>query len=401
MRNLWIVAKYEYRRFVIRRGFLISTLAVPLGMAVLIMVLIIYTESKMSKLPVGYVDHAGFLNIELQPVLQNPKDRLTIRVYPDEKTASTALEGGEIQAFFVFPPDYLKTLHTGLYYLEKPPSDDVWSQFDDFVRLSLTASLPELIRERVISGPQITVVDITSNRQFSKNSMINVVLPFAASFLFFFATMSATSYMLRVVTDEKENRTIEIMVTSLTSQQLIGGKALGLLAVTLTQLLVYLIAMVFGLKIAMPYVEMLQQAIVPWSYLGVMALFFFPAYALIAAIMIAVGGAMPETQQGQQVAGLLNLIFLLPIFLLTLLFENPSHPIILLMTFFPPTAFLTISLRWGVSTIPVWQLGLSWIILVTTTVVMVWAATRIFRAGMLHYGQPLNLKSILAVLKEQ
>ena len=401
MRNLWIVAKYEYHRFVIRRGFLISTLAVPLGMAVLITVLIIYTESKISKLPVGYVDQAGFLNIDLQPVHPNPQDGLSIRAYPDEKTAMAALEGGEIQAIFVFPPDYLKTLHTGLYYLEKPPSDIVWKQFDDFVRINLTASLPESIRERVIAGPKITVIDITSNRQFSENSIINVILPFAASFLFFYATMSATGYMLRVVTDEKENRTIEIMVTSLTSQQLISGKALGLLAVALTQLLVYLIAVVVGLKIAAPYVEILRQAIVPWSYLGVMALFFFPAYALIAAVMIAVGGAMPETQQGQQVAGLLNLIFLLPIFLLPLLFENPSHPIILLMTFFPSTAFLTISLRWGVSTIPTWQLGLSWVILVATTTVMVWAAARIFRAGMLHYGQPLNLKSLLAVLKEQ
>jgi ABC-2 type transport system permease protein len=370
-------------------------------MVLLIAMVILVSESGTSKLPLGYVDQASILNLSLQSNLPKPEERVKIQAYPDEKAALAALEGNEIQAFFVLPPDYLQTLHTGLYYLEKPPSEDVWGQFDDFVRMNLIAALPEVERERVFSGPEITVVDITSNRKFSTSNIINIIIPFAASFFFFIVTMSTSGYMLRVVGDEKENRTMEIMVTSLTPFQLIGGKALGLLAASLTQILVYLVTAVVGLKIAAPYVAVLQQAEVPWTYLGVMALFFFPAFALIAAIMVAIGGAVGEIQQGQQVAGLLNLVFMLPIFLTMLLFENPSHPLILLMTFFPATAFLTISLRWGLSTIPVWQLGLSWVLLVTTTAAMMWAAAHIFRAGMLHYGQPLNIRAVWAALKVQ
>ena len=68
------------------------------------------------------------------------------------------------------------------------------------------------------------------------------------------------------------------------------------------------------------------------------------------------------------------------------------------MTLFPTTAFLTISLRWGLGTIPLWQLGVSWVILVAATLVMTWVAARVFRAGMLRYGQPLSLKGVVAAV---
>jgi len=93
------------------------------------------------------------------------------------------------------------------------------------------------------------------------------------------------------------------------------------------------------------------------------------------------------------------MLFMLPLFLLGLLFSGPGHPGIVLLTLFPTTAFLTISLRWGLGTIPLWQLEISWVLLVATTLFVVWAAARVFRAGMLHYGQPLSLKRVLAAMR--
>jgi ABC-2 type transport system permease protein len=400
LRNLWLVAGFEYRHVVIRRSFLLVTLAIPLGLAVLIAVMVIYITSKFNLLPVGYVDGAGFLQIEKQQDLPNPADRIVIVAYPDEAQALAALFQEKIQAFFVFPRDYAQTLQTDLYYLENPPTSDVWSQFDDFVRLNLVARLPEALRERVLDGPQVTVIDVNSNRRFSENSVVNIIVPVAASFLFFFATMSASGYMLQAVADEKENRTLEVVITSLTPEQLIGGKVVGLVAASLTQLMIYLLAAIICIRVAAPTIGALQQVEMPWAYLGVMVLFFLPTYVLIASIMVAIGGSVDELQQGQQVAGILNLVFLLPIFMLVLMFENPSHPLIIFMTFFPPTAFLTISLRWGLSSIPTWQIVLSWVILVVTTAGSMWAAARIFRVGMLRYGQPLSLRSWLDAVKE-
>jgi ABC-2 type transport system permease protein len=400
VRNFWLVAKHEYRRMVVRRGFVFGTLAVPLGIVAVIGMAILVQRMGENDLPLGYVDKAGILDGTLQANLPSADDRIEIRAFPNTETALAALEAEEVQAVFVLSPDYRRTLQTDLYYLEDPPSEDVWSEFDDFVRLNLIATLPTEVQERVFEGPNPTLKDISSHREFSKSSIINVILPFVASMFFFIATMSAAGYMLRVVADEKENRTMEVMVTSVTPGQLIGGKAAGLLAASLTQLSIYVLAVVVGIKVAAPYVKELQQAAVPWMYLGVIALFFFPAYALISAVMIALGGAVTEIDQGQQIAGVLSLIFMIPLFLVGLLFANPAHPAIVALSLFPPTAFITISLRWGLGTIPMWQLGLSWVLLVVTAAFMIWAAARIFRAGMLRYGQPLSLKGAMAALRD-
>lgn len=399
MRNLWAVARHEFRRTVLRRGFLIGTLAVPAGLALLVILAIAVATSNEDRRPIGYVDHAGVLRADRAAADTGPNTPIAVQAFPDETAALAALQAETVQAVFVLPADYLQTLRTDLYYLDRAPGDDAWGDFDGFVRANLAAGLPPEVQARVLAGPQVTVVDLASGRTFSAQNVVNIVLPVAASFLFFITTLSASGYLLRVVADEKENRTIEVMLTAVTPAELIGGKTLGLLAAMLTQLAVYALALALGLLAAGPYVPELGHVEMPWAYLGVMALFFLPTFALLAALMVAVGAALPDLQQGQQVVGLLNLVFMAPIFLVTVLMENPSHPLVLFMTFFPTSAFLTISLRWGLSVVPVWQLAVSWGVLAAATGLAVWAAARVFRLGMLNYGQPLSWKTTWAALR--
>jgi len=392
MHNLLLIAKHEYLQVVARRGFILTTLAVPVGLAFVIALGILIATTGQSGLPIGYVDQAGILDVTHQA----PNASLEVRAFPDRVAAQSALESQQIQAFFVFPPDYLQTLATDLYYRGKAPGRDVWSKFDDFVRANLVASYPLDVQTRLLDGPDVTVHDLAGNRTFSESSLVNVVLPFAAAFFFFVATMLAASYTLGVVANEKENRTMEIMLTSVSPGQMIAGKTVGLLAATLTQLAVYVIAAVVAIKIASPYVVQLQNVEVPWTFLGIAALFFFPAYALVAAIMVAIGSAVGDLQQGQQVAGFVNLAFILPVMLSAVLIQAPAGPLAVFLTLFPTSSFLTVTLRWGFGTIPVWQMVAGWVLLVATTLFMFWAAARIFRAGMLRYGQPLSLKTAFA-----
>ncbi len=400
MPNYWLVAKHEYRQAVGKRSFLITTLAIPLGLALLIAMVILVEIAGEDRSPVGYVDQAGFLQEKLQAQLPGAGDRIEVRAFEEEDAAREALEREQIQAYFVFPADYRETLKTDLYFLEEPPSGDVWSEFDDFVRYNLVTGLPPDVQDRLLQGPDVAVYDISNQREFSESGLVNVIIPIAASFFFFFATMSASGYLLGVVATEKENRTMELMITSVTPGQLIGGKALGLLAVTLTQLGIYIIAAAVGLRVAMPYVEPLQQATIPWAYLGIVALFFFPAYSLVAALMVAIGGSVTEMQQAQQIAGIVNLFFMAPLILLGALITNPGSPFMIFLTIFPSTAFLTISLRWGLGTIPMWQLAISWTLLVLTAALVMWSAARVFRAGMLRYGQSLTWKGVMASLRQ-
>jgi ABC-2 type transport system permease protein len=115
--------------------------------------------------------------------------------------------------------------------------------------------------------------------------------------------------------------------------------------------------------------------------------------------MVTVGAAVTKVQEAQQVAGLLNMLFILPIIMMVVIIQNPGHPLAVFLTLFPTTAFLTISIRWGLGTVPLWQIGIGWVLLIATTITMLWAAARVFRAGMLRYGQPLNLKAAVAVIR--
>jgi ABC-2 type transport system permease protein len=399
MHNFWIVARHEYRHLVIKRSFILVTLAIPVALAALIAFTVLVATSGENHLPIGYVDHSGQLDPTRQASLPDAKERIAIASFPNQELALAALQLKQIQAFFVIPADYPKSLMTELYYLDKPPGESAWGDFDDFVRINLLSSYPAESAKRLLEGPEITVHDIANGRDFSSAGIINIIIPIAASFLLLFATLSASGYMLQVVTDEKENRVMEVMITSLTPGQLIGGKAFGLLGVALTQLAIYAGVAIAAIYFAAPFVQQLQHASIPWAYLGVVALFFFPSYALLSAIMLMIGAAVTTQQQGQQIAGMLNLVFMLPLFLLVFIFENPSGLVATLLTLFPPTAFLTVSLRWGLGSVPLWQLALSWVLLVATAGFFIWGAVRVFRVGMLRYGQILEFKSILHTLR--
>jgi ABC-2 type transport system permease protein len=211
--------------------------------------------------------------------------------------------------------------------------------------------------------------------------------------------MSSAGYLLQAVTDEKENRTVEIMFTSLSPEQLIGGKAAGLIAVALSQILVWVVAVVVGLVVGAQFLEPLQTVRVPWTFLLVMILYFLPAYVLMAGLMTAIGSMVTEMQQGQQIAGVLNMLFILPFFFVSVVFFNPDSPILIALTLFPTTAFITVAFRWGMTVMPAWQLIASWVLLVGTAGLSVWASARLFRVGMLRYGQRIDLRAALQIIR--
>jgi ABC-2 type transport system permease protein len=224
---------------------------------------------------------------------------------------------------------------------------------------------------------------------------IAILFPMVVALFFFFSVMGASGYFLQAITDEKENRTMEIAITSVSPWQLISGKSVGLLSVALSQVTIWLISIIVAWFTAVQTFPELRDVKLPWDIFLVFVIFFVPSFALIGGIMTAIGGAVTELQEGQQISGILNLFFTFPLFLSSLIVANPNSPILTFLSYWPTTSFLTITLRWGFTVIPWWQVVLSWLILIATATATIWAASRIFRFGMLRYGQRLSLKNIL------
>lgn len=400
MHKVWLIAKHEYVKIARKRTFLIGTIGFPLFFVAIMALSIIVAVAGTDQRPIGYVDRSGVLSAAIMPTENQRGDQLVeIRVYPDEAAAHSALESGQIQAYYVLPKDYRTSHAADLYYWDKSPAESIQSDFNYFLRANLVTALPGAVRQRALDGVELTARSADGRQEISGRSFINLLIPFALGFFFMITVMGSAGYLLQAVTDEKENRTVEIMATSVRSEQLIGGKALGLIAVALTQIVILVVVVAIGLAIGARFSDAVREIRIPWPLLLTIALYFVPSYALIAGMMIAVGSAVTEMQQGQQIVGVLNLLFTAPFLLVVVFFIAPNSTLATILTLFPTTSFLTITLRWGMTTIPAWEMIVSWLLLVVSAIAMVWAAARIFRVGMLRYGQRLDFKGMLQAVR--
>jgi len=405
MHKSFLVAKHEYLKMVRKRSFLLGTLGIPLLIVVVMAVSIAIATGGGDDTPLGYVDHAGILNPDVQPpevetqIARERASDVEIRPYPDEASARAALEAEEIQAYYVVPEDYLTTGQMELYYWDDAPGEAIQSDFEDFVRANLVSGLDEPVALRAFDGTHLTVRSADGSREISEFGIITTFLPFIAGLFFFFAVTTSTQYLMRAVADEKENRTMEILVTSLTPEQLIGGKGAGLVCVALTQLLIWSLTAAIGLTVAARFFEPLRDIPVPWDFILVSLIYFLPSFVLMAGMMVAIGSTVTEAREGQQVAGILNMLFTCPYFLIVLMLTNPDGPIPVFLTLFPTTAYITVTMRWGMTMIPTWQLAVSLLLLIGSALFAVWAAARIFRLGMLSYGQRIRLRAVIAAVR--
>jgi ABC-2 type transport system permease protein len=405
MRKLFLVAKHEYRRMVWRRSFLLGTLAVPALLGAVMGVSVLLVLRGGSDAPLGYVDHAGILRPDVavpEPDRPRPQGIGTeIVPYPDEETARAALEAEELQAYVVIAPDYATTGELELVYWADMPGEEARDDFEDFMLANLVDDLPDQVGARLFNGPNVTVRSSDGSREISQAGMFNLFLPYFAGLFFIMAANSAAQYLMRAVADEKENRTVEVLVTSLTPEQLIGGKAIGLISVALTQLLIWAVATAVAVILGSSYIDFLGGVEMPWDFIIISAVYFLPSFALMAGMMIAVGSTVTEYREGQQVASIFSLLFTLPYFLLPIIIESPNSPATTLLTLFPSTSYVTMTVRWSMSSIPTWQILTSLALLIATAVAVIWAASRIFRAGMLRYGQRLRLAGVIAAVRRR
>jgi ABC-2 type transport system permease protein len=396
MIKFWRIAEHEYSRHVFRKRFLMALFSVPLMIVlmVILVVAVIYIESDPT--PVGYIDQSGLLAKAIpQPAVKWPERNVPMRAYPDEASAKTDLLVGKIQAYFVIPPDYLQTGQMKEVYNTQPKGMAV-EQFNAFMTTNLLASQPPAIVNRIQEGSHLIVQSIDKSRESSTEQIVNLVLPFIAGILFIVGMMTSSGYLMQTVVEEKENRTMEIMVTSVSPGQLMSGKVIADIAVGVTQLLVWGLFVWLGLAIGKNYVPWLSGFQFPGAMIGTLALVMVPAFIMISGLMAAVGATVTEASEGQQMMALFTIPIWIPYFLTGSFIQNPNSPLAVAMSIFPLTSPMTMAMRIGFTAIPTWQLLTSTILLVLSAIGAIWLAGRAFRLGMLRYGQRLRLNEIFS-----
>jgi ABC-2 type transport system permease protein len=396
MNKFWHVTWHEYSRHVFRRRFIFALLSVPFFIAVTIALVILIIWMQSSPNPVGYVDQSGILaNPVSQPPVKFPERMIPMQAYTDEVKAKADLQAGKLQVYYVIPPDFLQSGQVNQFY-ESEPEGFATEQFNAFLTANLLANQPADIANRILHGNQLLIQSADKTREVSLEGIVNILLPFIAGILFIVAMSTSSGYLLQAVVEEKENRTMEIVVTSISPGQLMSGKILADIGVGITQLAVWGIFIGLVLWLGRPYFSFLSGITISGSMILTLIAVMVPAFIMICGLMAAVGATVTEASEGQQIMALFTIPIWIPYILVSVFIQNPNSPLAIAMSIFPLTAPMSIAMRVGFTTIPSWQVFTSIALLVFSAIGAIWLAGRVFRLGMLRYGQRLRWNEIFS-----
>jgi ABC-2 type transport system permease protein len=405
-----------------RPSFLFTAFGIPAFTFVAMFLIIQFTADRETSLVkyhnVGYIDRAGIVTTRVtdpgadyyayQPVANpdqpEPDDPAALDAYLEDLQAYATQQVLEdkLDAYFVIGADYVVSGTVDLYSDRNVP-EALRQSVEEFLEYQIMARAPDDLAIPVerLGDANYTIRDLDSDKALSEAALAGrLLLPFVFVMIYFMATSTTAQFLMSGVVEEKENRLMEILATSLRPLELLLGKLLGLGALAITQVVVWTLA---GLLIAGSNSDA-QDFITGVSFqpgdMAILVVLFVLNFLVFSAIMLGIGAAVTAEAESRQIAGFITFIGVLPILFLTAFFSNPDGPLPVFFTFFPLTAAVGLIMRLGMTTLPTWQIALSLTIQVVTVIAVMWLAAKVFRLGMLMYGKRLSPRVLWQAIRE-
>jgi len=411
MREVWIIARHEYLTNIRRAGFIIMTLLIPaLGLVGLLIAAFAggqaadFFESQLipTAQHVGVVDESGLFT----PI--RPEHAQTFTAFRDEASAKAALLAGQVNFYLVIEEDYLgsgkvRVVSTGSGFGAAAISDSPHIRRFLIDHL-LAGQVDDSLAQR--AADPIDVVPVTLSASGEERGggplgfLFSFVVPYFLAVLLVVTIFVTSGYLLQGVAEEKETRVIEIVLSSVDASRLLAGKVLGLGALGLTQVLVWIIS---GLALGGGAMALLAFAgsIVFSARLVVLALIYYLLGFLLYAVLMASAGSLGATmRESQQLAGVFSFFAAIPYMLSGFMFTNPNTILARVLSYFPLTAPTMMMLRLPLAEMPAVDIVVSLVSLLLSIPVVLWAGAKVFRLGLLMYGKRPTLSQVLRNLRE-
>jgi ABC-2 type transport system permease protein len=397
MSKVWLVALNEYKQSVLKKSFIFLLLSVPLFIGFTVGFGAFMSSQEDNNAPVGYVDHAGVFEDPVQPEVDEDEDAILFLPFPTEEDAQAALEADEIQAYYVLSPDYARNRKVDLIYIETP-GENATSQFYDFLQINLLSGYPPEIAQRVTHGIDITIRAPDGSREFPKgNPTFGMVSPVFIGLAFLFLVLIGGGFMMEGVAKERENRTMEVIVTSVSPLQMVAGKILGIVGICLTQLAFWVLIGILAVFLAGQVwdMEWFQNPTLDWGGILSILAISVPSFVLTVALLFSVGATVAESQEGQGVGPILFMLSMIPTYFIIKIGEEPNGIFAIVLSMVPFASLMTMAFRNMLISVPLWQILLSAGIHTLCAIAAVWLAGRAFRFGMLRVGQRIRWGEIV------
>jgi ABC-2 type transport system permease protein len=410
MKKLFTIAKKEYMRVVRRKGFIISTILSPLIMAGFVFLpnqLMKIAEEKQKVIAV--VDDSGFIFDRLEESLDR-KLPTGERVYilerakrEDKERLIERIERNEIYAFLIIGKDILNTRFFEIYLKNVSDyktigeiEDKLSSAISSFSLLSKGIN-PDVVQEAIKKVNAVTI-KVVKGKEKKTGIMGEFLFSIFMVSLLFGIILGYGQVIMNGVLEEKTNRIIEIMLSSVNSFKLMAGKIIGIGSAGLTQVIIWVLFAIFLFSSNLNIVSGVRPSI-DKNLLLFFVLFFVLGYLMYASFFAAVGAIAGNIQEAQQMMTPITYMIVIPYIIGIGFSSSPNSTPMVILSIFPLFTPILMLMRMTYVFPPLWQVYLSISLLIGTTFLIILATSKIFRTGILLYGKRPSFSEILRWIK--
>lgn len=438
MSNLSIIIKREYLTRVKKRSFLILTFLGPLFFAALMIapsLLMIESEKMESKKNIAVLDESGIFDGKIENT-----DANTFLYLDNENVDSlkNLVFEGIYDAVLYIPSTELNIpVNAKLYSNKQIPMtlsshiEREMKQVVEHQKLLASGIDPALVKASQTSINVATIRMDEENGEKTSYAELEYIIGFVLAIIIYFAVFLFSNQVLRGVIEEKTNRIIEVIISSVKPFELMMGKIVGIALVGLTQFLLWIIltlgiylvssTLILGPEIMSPsgtvmteqisqitettqgqdimleavnMVQSINFSAILWSFL----FYFVFGYLLYAAMFAAIGGMVDNETDSNQFSTVVSIPLIIALVCATAMINNPDSSLGIWLSMIPFTSPISMMIRipFGV---PYWQVIVSLLILIITFIIITWIASKIYRTGILMYGKKPSLKEIWKWMK--
>jgi ABC-2 type transport system permease protein len=408
MANLGKVFKFEFLNLVRRRSFLLMIILVPLIPSLLFFLLgmlnddqtqsitQIFTSEVANPLPIGVVDQSG--------IVTDYPDWLTngaLVEVVDEDTARQRTAANQLEGFFVIAPDYLES---GKVTYIKP-------EISMITEIVQQGALDELINYNLMGADQQLYLRYTNPVTYryeyldpetadtrDQDSAASFLVPYAIMMLFYMLILISSSFMLNAVGKDKENKTIEILLTSASPMDLFLGKLLGYGAASLLQMMAWGSAVVLFMNLGGQSFSFLQGVSLSNQIVFLGIPYFILGFLLYGSLMAGIGAMAPNLREGNSSSFILTLPLIFIFLIINQLIGEPNSFLSVFLSIFPLTSSVVMMTRLAIGSVPIWQLALSFGVLTATVYLVVRGVSNLFSSQTLLTGEKFKLSTFFRTI---
>ena len=419
MRKLGLIIKREYLTRIKTKSFIIGTILVPLiGLAFCLLIIFLVNHKPTHTMRLVIVDNSGTLAQSitqgLDAKLENGQPEFNIvetiarPASPDavQQNLRARINAEKIDAYLWIPRDPKDSFELHMrnpdnFSLIGPLSGAV-DQAVISARLSERGIHLDDIKA-VLHGTDLKLMKISETGEAEEKGQ-SIAIAVALVILLYTALLMYGIITMRSVLEEKTTRTMEVLISAVRPFELLTGKILGVAAAAFTQFAVWMIStallFTYGALAAMGMGGTALSGVhVPISLVLYATLFFIGGYFLYSSMFAAIGAACSNEQDAQQLQwiAMAPLVFCMVIYSMVL--NDPTSTASVVLSEIPFFAPVLMALRISLQTPPAWQIALSLVLLVLTTIVTIWASAKIYRVGILMYGKRPSLVEMFRWLR--